>query len=376
MSKLLLLVTFIIREGSGIVMLMQGYEKLTGGFTLKGLVPVIANNTDSPEWYKWFFANIVAHTTSLFDIIVPLGEIAIGLGLIFGVFAYAASFFGAFVMINYILADMIFTYPLQLTFFILLLMSHSLLKQISLKEIINYFRGRKNRGEKIDDLLIVDDEQDIVDICQTYFEYEGYKVTTTTSGKEAISLLSNDIDIMVLDIMMPEVNGYDIVKEMKRQKLDIPFIYLTAKTQEHDTIYALTLGADDYVKKPFSPRELVLRINNLLTRMKKYHHQPVEQLSFDELTLINLSKVVTVNGHEVPMRIKEFELLWYLASRENEVISKSELLEKVWGYDYYEDANTVNVHIHRIREKLEKESFTTYTITTVWGLGYKFERSR
>ncbi len=110
--------------------------------------------------------------------------------------------------------------------------------------------------------------------------------------------------------------------------------------------------------------------------MKKYHHQPVEQLSFDELTLINLSKVVTVNGHEVPMRIKEFELLWYLASRENEVISKSELLEKVWGYDYYEDANTMNVHIHRIREKLEKESFTTYTITTVWGLGYKFERSR
>ncbi len=205
-------------------------------------------------------------------------------------------------------------------------------------------------------LLIVDDEQDIVDICQTYFEYEGYKVTTTTSGKEAISLLSNDIDIMVLDIMMPEVNGYDIVKEMKRQKLDIPFIYLTAKTQEHDTIYALTLGADDYVKKPFSPRELVLRINNLLTRMKKYHHQPVEQLSFDELTLINLSKVVTVNGHEVPMRIKEFELLWYLASRENEVISKSELLEKVWGYDYYEDANTVNVHIHRIREKLEKRA--------------------
>ncbi len=102
MNKLLLLVTFIIRVGSGIVMLMQGYEKLTGGFTLKGLVPVIANNTDSPEWYKLFFANIVAHTTSLFDIVVPLGEIAIGLGLIFGVFAYAASFFGAFVMINYI----------------------------------------------------------------------------------------------------------------------------------------------------------------------------------------------------------------------------------------------------------------------------------
>lgn len=119
MNKLLLLVTFIIRVGSGIVMLMQGYEKLTGGFTLKGLVPVIANNTDSPEWYKWFFANIVAHTTSLFDIVVPLGEIAIGLGLIFGVFAYAASFFGAFVMIKlylsrydiYVSSSINFLYP-------------------------------------------------------------------------------------------------------------------------------------------------------------------------------------------------------------------------------------------------------------------------
>ncbi|MBU5271664.1 response regulator transcription factor SaeR [Staphylococcus caprae] len=226
-------------------------------------------------------------------------------------------------------------------------------------------------------LLIVDDEQDIVDICQTYFEYEGYQVTTTTNGKEAIQLLSSDIDVMILDIMMPEVSGYDIVKEMKAKQLDIPFIYLTAKTQEHDTIYALTLGADDYVKKPFSPRELVLRTNNLLTRISKYQSSNrIEQLEFNGLILNNSSKTLTIDHQEIPMRIKEFELLWYLASRENDVISKSELLEKVWGYDYYEDANTVNVHIHRIREKLEKHHFITYTITTVWGLGYKFERSR
>ena len=165
-------------------------------------------------------------------------------------------------------------------------------------------------------LLIVDDEQDIVDICQTYFEYEGYHVTTT-NGKEAIKLLSSEIDVMILDIMMPEVTGYDIVKEMKAQ-----------------------------------------------------------QLEFNGLILKNPSKTLTINSEDIPMRIKEFELLWYLASRENEVISKSELLENVWGYDYYEDANTVNVHIHRIREKLEKHHFITYTITTVWGLGYKFERSR
>ena len=214
-------------------------------------------------------------------------------------------------------------------------------------------------------LLIVDDEKDIVDICQTYFEYEGYQVTTTTCGKEALKLLSSDIDIMILDIMMPEVSGYDIVKKMKDMQLDIPFIYLTAKTQEHDTI------------KPFSPRELVLRTNNLLARMSKSNHSnKIEQLEFDGLVLKNLSKTLTINNIEIPMRIKEFELLWYLASREGEVISKSELLEKVWGYDYYEDANTVNVHIHRIREKLEKHDFLPYTITTVWGLGYKFERSR
>lgn len=225
--------------------------------------------------------------------------------------------------------------------------------------------------------LIVDDEKDIVDICQTYFEYEGYQVTTTTCGKEALKFLSSDIDIMILDIMMPEVNGYDIVKKMKDMQLDIPFIYLTAKTQEHDTIYALTLGADDYIKKPFSPRELVLRTNNLLARMSKSNYSnKIEQLEFDSLVLKNLSKTLTINNIEIPMRIKEFELLWYLASREGEVISKSELLEKVWGYDYYEDANTVNVHIHRIREKLEKHDFLPYTITTVWGLGYKFERSR
>lgn len=226
-------------------------------------------------------------------------------------------------------------------------------------------------------LLIVDDEQDIVDICQTYFEYEGYQVTTTTDGKEAIQLLSSNIDVMILDIMMPEVSGYDIVKQMKAQQLDIPFIYLTAKTQEHDTIYALTLGADDYIKKPFSPRELVLRTNNLLARISKYQsNNQNEQLEFDELILKNQSKTLMIGTEEIPMRIKEFELMWYLTSRENEVISKSELLEKVWGYDYYEDANTVNVHIHRIREKLEKHHFITYTITTVWGLGYKFERSR
>lgn len=223
-------------------------------------------------------------------------------------------------------------------------------------------------------ILIVDDEQDILDICKTYFEYEGHHVVTASNGQQAIDLMNDDIDLIILDIMMPEKNGYDVVKEMKTRQLDIPFIYLTAKTQEHDTIYALTLGADDYIKKPFSPRELVLRAHNLLNRTQKYNQQAY--LTFGSLQLRKQEKIIKVNHEEIALRVKEFDLLWYLAEHEKMVISKSELLEKVWGYDYYEDANTVNVHIRRIREKLEQQNYNEFVIKTVWGLGYKFERAK
>lgn len=222
-------------------------------------------------------------------------------------------------------------------------------------------------------ILIVDDEQDMVDICQTYFECEGYKVLTAHNGEDALNQLDPSIDLIILDIMMPNVDGYEVIKEMKQRQLDIPFIYMSAKTKEHDTIYALTLGADDYLKKPFSPRELVLRANNLLNRVKRSQSAQTA-LTFDTLKLNDQQKSVEINGAVVNLRIKEFELLWYLATHENQAISKSQLLEEVWGYDYYEDASTVNVHIHRIREKFEQFRFDAYTITTVWGLGYKFER--
>ncbi|QJF24290.1 response regulator transcription factor [Mammaliicoccus vitulinus] len=223
-------------------------------------------------------------------------------------------------------------------------------------------------------ILIVDDEQDILDICKTYFEYEGHQVVTASNGQQAIDRMKDNIDLIILDIMMPEKNGYDVVKEMKAQQLDIPFIYLTAKTQEHDTIYALTLGADDYIKKPFSPRELVLRAHNLLNRTQKYNKQAY--LTFGSLQLCKQEKIIQIDGQDIALRVKEFDLLWYLAEHEKMVITKSELLEKVWGYDYYEDANTVNVHIRRIREKLEQQNYDEYVIKTVWGLGYKFERAK
>lgn len=224
-------------------------------------------------------------------------------------------------------------------------------------------------------ILLVDDEKDIVDICQTYFEYEGYTVTTASNGEEALQHLNDSIDLIVLDIMMPELNGYDVVKEMKQRQLDIPFIYLSAKTQEQDTIYALTLGADDYMTKPFSPRELVLRANNLLNRVRKCMNLQ-SSLKFGALELNDTQKRALIYDEPVNLRIKEFELLWYLGKHENEVISKSELIQEVWQYDYYEDVNTVNVHIHRLREKFEQFNYYDYTIKTVWGLGYTFERKQ
>ncbi|MCD8899579.1 response regulator transcription factor [Staphylococcus gallinarum] len=223
-------------------------------------------------------------------------------------------------------------------------------------------------------ILIADDEKDIREICKTYFEFEGYEVTVVENGQEAIALLDQNIDLMILDIMMPEKNGYEVVQEMKAQHLDIPYIYLTAKTSETDTIYGLMLGADDYVKKPFSPRELVIRAKNLLNRIA-IEPKSKEYINCGALNLNNITKTVEINGQTVPFRIKEFELLWYFVTHENEAISKTDLIEEVWDYEFYEDANTLNVHIHRIRDKFETYHYNDYTISTVWGLGYKFQRS-
>ncbi|EGQ3448612.1 response regulator transcription factor [Staphylococcus pseudintermedius] len=223
-------------------------------------------------------------------------------------------------------------------------------------------------------ILIVDDEQDIREICKTYFEYEGYHVSTASNGKETLDLLNTNVDVMVIDIMMPEMNGYEVVREMKNQGLDIPYVYLTAKTSEQDTIFGLMLGADDYVKKPFSPRELVIRVKNLMNRVNVTSPSIQETIHCGRLVLNNLNKTVELEGEVIPFRIKEFELLWYFANHESVALSKTDLLEQVWGYEYYEDMNTLNVHVHRIREKLEKYGYDDYIIATVWGLGYKFQR--
>ncbi|MBC1472865.1 response regulator transcription factor [Listeria seeligeri] len=224
----------------------------------------------------------------------------------------------------------------------------------------------------MDTILLVDDEETIVDVCRRYLEKEGFRVLTANNGEVALQLYKSEhVDLLVVDIMMPKMDGHTLVMEIQELEKDTPFLYLSALTQEKERLYGLTLGADDYMSKPFSPRELVLRVKNILRRTKR-SSEP-ETLKHGLLFLDKSKRLVLVNQEELELTIKEFDLLWLLASENKRVFSKSELLERVWGYEYDGDANTINVHIHHLREKLQANDEKVIFIKTVWGLGYKFE---
>ncbi|WP_226676033.1 response regulator transcription factor [Rossellomorea aquimaris] len=223
-------------------------------------------------------------------------------------------------------------------------------------------------------VLLVDDEENIVDVCSRYLVREGFDVSTASNGIEAIKRYhSFNPDIVILDIMMPEMDGWQVAEEI-REDHDTPIIMLTALGQEKDRIYGLTIGADDYVTKPFSPRELLLRVKNVLRRT--YSAATEEQqdvLKWKDLQIDRNKRTVVSHGFEVEMTVKEFELLSLLAQHPSQVFSKSQLIETLWGYEYMGDANTINVHIRRLREKIEKDPSEPRWIKTVWGIGYKFE---
>ncbi|MBW3110998.1 response regulator transcription factor [Bacillus sp. MCCB 382] len=223
-------------------------------------------------------------------------------------------------------------------------------------------------------VLLVDDEENIVDVCSRYLIREGYDVSTASNGIEAIKRYhSFNPDIVILDIMMPEMDGWQVAEKI-REDHDTPIIMLTALGQEKDRIYGLTIGADDYVTKPFSPRELLLRVKNVLRRT--YSAAAEEQqdvLKWKDLQIDRNKRTVVSHGFEVEMTVKEFELLSLLAQHPSQVFSKSQLIETLWGYEYMGDANTINVHIRRLREKIEKDPSEPRWIKTVWGIGYKFE---
>lgn len=226
-------------------------------------------------------------------------------------------------------------------------------------------------------ILIVDDEHDIIEIVKRYLEKEGYTTYIAHNGVDALALYKQyPIDLIITDIMMPQMDGYEFIDEVLQQDEHMPFIFISAKTQEADRIYSLTLGADDYLTKPFSPRELTLRVKNLLRRVKQQQPQGatfnVAQFSIDQL-----KHRITFFDEELTLSLKEFQLLALFLRNIGRVFSKSELFERIWEVDYMDDANTLNVHIHSLREKLEKVAGDRPypRIQTVWGLGYRMEES-
>ncbi|WP_303861622.1 response regulator transcription factor [Alkalibaculum bacchi] len=223
-------------------------------------------------------------------------------------------------------------------------------------------------------ILVVDDEVAIQDLLKLDLEFEGYIVDTASDGQEALEKVDSfNPDLMILDLMLPKMNGYDVCKKVSAQK-SIPIIMLTAKTDIIDRVLGLELGADDYMTKPFDNRELIARVKALLRRSSNVPTKPEEDaIVNDEIKIILNERKVLVNDHEIHLTPKEFELLHLLVSSPEQVFSREHLLEQVWGYDYFGDTRTVDMHIQRIRKKVGQYAKHNY-IQTVFGVGYKMRR--
>ena len=229
-------------------------------------------------------------------------------------------------------------------------------------------------------ILVVDDEPNIREVLTAYLERELYRVLTAATGDEALLLINQEQpDLIVLDLMLPHVDGLEITRRV-RAKSNVPIIMLTARGDETDKLIGLGLGADDYLSKPFSPRELVARVKAVLRRTA--NALPAEPapgsanvLKFPGLRLNSATRDVDINGQRVELTGKEFDLLLFLARNAGQVFSRAQLLDQVWDYSYYGDASTVTVHVRRLREKIEPDPVRPRFIKTVWGIGYKFDVS-
>ncbi len=233
-------------------------------------------------------------------------------------------------------------------------------------------------------ILVVDDERTLREVLRRYLEREGFLVTEAETGPQALSILQSEKpDLIVLDIMLPGVDGFSITRRLRhpsqfnplRIEGDIPIILLTARSNEADRIAGLELGADDYVTKPFSPRELVARVKTVLRRSAAKTAESEAPVAFGKLLLDPRSRSVEVAGESVALTAKEFDLLHFLMRHPRQVFKRQQLLDKVWGYEFYGDESTVTVHVRRLREKIEAKPSEPEYIQTVWGVGYKFDDS-
>jgi DNA-binding response OmpR family regulator len=225
-------------------------------------------------------------------------------------------------------------------------------------------------------ILVVDDEPMVTEVVERYLVRDGFEVLTAGDGDRALSLAQSWApDLVVLDLMLPGKDGLDVCRGLRAEG-QIPVIMLTARGEEADRIVGLEIGADDYMVKPFSPRELVARIKAVLRRTtsKDDHRSASDLLRFQGLLINPRTRMVEVNNLEVSLTAKEFDLLFYLASHPGQVFTREQLMNDVWDYTFAGDASTVTVHVRRIREKIEPDPVRPRYVKTVWGVGYKFER--
>lgn len=226
----------------------------------------------------------------------------------------------------------------------------------------------------LEKIMVVDDDKNICELLRLYLEKEQYSVVIANDGNEAISRFSAENPALILlDVMMPGLDGWQVCREI-RKKSNVPIIMITAKGETFDKVLGLELGADDYVVKPFDAKEIVARIKAVLRRTGAgaQPENAVREVSYDKLTVNMTRYELKVDGRVVDTPPKELELLFHLASNPNRVYTRDQLLDEVWGFEYYGDSRTVDVHIKRLREKLEGVS-DRWTLKTVWGVGYKFE---
>lgn len=222
-------------------------------------------------------------------------------------------------------------------------------------------------------ILIVDDDTNICELLRLYLEKDGFETVLASDGEQAIYVFQKaKPDLILLDIMLPKLDGWQVCREIRKIS-DTPIIMLTAKGETFDKILGLELGADDYVSKPFDAKEVIARIKAVLRRSNdKDKSDAVKKVVFDKLKINLTNYELVVDGKQIDTPPKELELVYHLASNPNRVYTRDQLLDEVWGFDYYGDSRTVDVHIKRLREKLENIS-EQWSLKTVWGVGYKFE---
>ena len=222
-------------------------------------------------------------------------------------------------------------------------------------------------------ILIVDDDANICELLRLYLEKDGFSTVVASDGEQALEFATKaSPDLILLDIMLPKLDGWQVCREI-RKTMNTPIIMLTAKSETFDTILGLELGADDYISKPFDTKEVVARIKAVLRRYTENDPMTkVKEVRFDKLRINLTNYELEVDGRVIDTPPKELELIYHLASNPNRVYTRNQLLDEVWGFDYYGDSRTVDVHVKRLREKLEDVS-SEWTLKTVWGVGYKFE---